>query len=130
VERIAKPAERGAALPVFLVCIKEGDMYAIIRRYNLKGSLDRKSIDDFKGRVESKYVPRVQDIRGFHSYCVVKVSEKELVSIGVFEDKAGATESSRLSADFLKNDPIKDQFSAPQITEGELLISREVPVTA
>ena len=43
-------------------------MYAIIRRYTWKGSLDRKSLDDFKGRIESKYVPRVQEIRGFHSY--------------------------------------------------------------
>jgi hypothetical protein len=105
-------------------------MYAVIRRYNLKGTLDKKSLDDFRGRIESKYVPRVQDIRGFHSYCVVKVSEKELVSIGIFEDKAGAAESSRRAADFVKNDPVKDQFTAPQITEGELLVSREAPVTA
>jgi hypothetical protein len=105
-------------------------MYAIIRRYNYKGTVDRKSLDDFKGRIESKYVPRVQDIRGFHSYFVVNVSEKELASIGIFEDKAGAAESSRRAADFVKNDPIKDQLSTPQITEGELLISREAPVTA
>ena len=105
-------------------------MYAIIRRYTWKGSLDRKSLDDFKGRIESKYVPRVQEIRGFHSYCVVNVSEKELVSIGIFEDKAGAAESSRRAAEFVKSDPIKDQIGTPQITEGELLISREAPVTA
>jgi hypothetical protein len=61
---------------------------------------------------------------------VVNVSEKELASIGIFEDKAGAAESSRRAADFVKNDPIKDQLSTPQITEGELLISREAPVTA
>jgi hypothetical protein len=105
-------------------------MYAIIRRYTAKGGLDRKSLDDFKGRIESKYVPRVQDIRGFHSYFVVSVSEQELISIGIFEDKAGAAESSRRAADFVKDDPIKDQIGTPQITEGELLISREAPVTA
>ena len=72
--------------------------------------MDRKSLDDFKGRIESKFVPRVQDIRGFHSYFVVSVSEKELVTIGIFEDKAGAAESIRRAADFVKNDPLKDQL--------------------
>ena len=28
-------------------------MYAMIRRYSYKGTVDRKSIDDFKGRIES-----------------------------------------------------------------------------
>ena len=79
-------------------------MYAMIRRYSYKGTVDRKSIDDFKGRIESKFVPRVQDIRGFHSYLVVGVSEQELVTIGIFEDKAGAAESVRRAADFVKND--------------------------
>ena len=73
-------------------------MYAMIRRYSYKGTVDRKSIDDFKGRIESKFVPRVQDIRGFHSYFVVGVSEQELVTIGIFEDKAGAAESVRRAA--------------------------------
>jgi hypothetical protein len=105
-------------------------MYAIIRRYNLKGTLDTKSRDDFKGRVESKFLPRIQDIRGFHSYYVLEVSEKEHLTISIFEDKAGATESSRRSTEFVKSDPIKDQVGPPQIIEGELLISREAPVTA
>jgi hypothetical protein len=105
-------------------------MYAIIRRYNRKGSWDTKSLEDFKQRIESRYVPRVQDIRGFHSYFVVGVSEQELVTIGIFEDKAGAAESVRRAADFVKNDPLKDQLGTPQTTEGELLLSREAPVTA
>ena len=105
-------------------------MYAMIRRYNPQGSWDRKSLDEFKQRIESKFVPRVQDIRGFHSYYVVNVSEKELVTIGIFEDQAGASESTRRAADFVKNDPAKDQIGTPQVTEGELVISREAPVTA
>jgi hypothetical protein len=105
-------------------------MYAIIRRYNWKGNVDKKSLDDFRQRIESKFVPRVQDVRGFHSYFLLNVSEKELASIGIFEDKAGAAESSRRAADFIKTDPLKDQVGSPQVTEGELLISREAPVTA
>ena len=105
-------------------------MYASIRRYTFKVSMDKRSLDDYKGRLESRFVPRVQDIRGFHSYYLVKVSEKELVGIGIFEDKDGAAESDRRAADFVKSDPIKDQIGAPQITEGELWISRDAPITA
>ena len=105
-------------------------MYASIRRYAFKGSLDKKSLDDYKARLESKFVPRIQDIRGLHSYYLVKVSDKELIGIGIFEDKAGAAESSRRAADFVKNDPFKDQIGTPEIIEGELWILREAPVTA
>ena len=75
-------------------------------------------------------MPLIQDIRGLHSYYLVKVSDKELIGFGIFEDKAGATESSRWAADFVKNDPSRDQIGTPEITEGELWILREAPVTA
>jgi hypothetical protein len=102
-------------------------MYAIIRRYTPKGTLDRKALDDFKHRIEDKFLPVAQEIRGFHSYYVVNAG-KELVSISVFEDKTGASESTRRAAEFVKNDPIKDQMGSPEVLEGELLVSKEAPV--
>jgi hypothetical protein len=53
---------------------------------------------------------------------------KELVSISVFEDKAGASESTRRAAEFVKKDPLKDQMGSPEVLEGELLVSKEAPV--
>jgi hypothetical protein len=87
-------------------------------------------VDEFKQRLESGFLPRVQEIRGFHSYYVVNAGEKEMLSVGIFEDKAGAEESTRRAAEFLKKDPAKDQFGTPQVIEGELLVSRETPVGA
>ena len=105
-------------------------MYASIRRYTFKTNMDQKSLDDYKRRLESKFVPLIQDIRGLHSYYLVKVSDKELLGFGVFEDKAGAAESTRRAADFVKNDPSKDQIGKPEVIEGELWILREAPITA
>ena len=105
-------------------------MYTSIRRYTFKAGVDPKSLDGYLGRIESKFVPRIQDIRGFHSYYLVKVSEKEIIGIGIFEDKAGADESSRVAVDFVKGDPIKDRINTPEITEGDLRISREAPAAA
>ncbi|MGH7629102.1 MAG: hypothetical protein ACREOF_06880 [Gemmatimonadales bacterium] len=106
-------------------------MYAIIRRYTPKaGTVDKKNFDDLKRRMEDGFIPLVQDVRGFHCYYAVNVGNKELVTIGLFEDKTGATESTRRAAEFVKKDPMKDQLGAPQILEGDLLVLKEAAVAA
>jgi hypothetical protein len=108
----------------------EGAMYATIRRYTPKTgtTLDQKTFDDLKHRIEDGFLPIVQEIRGFHCYYTVNVGNKELVSISIFEDKTGAAESTRRAADFVKKDPMKDQLGSPEILEGDLLVSKEAAV--
>jgi hypothetical protein len=105
-------------------------MYTIIRRYTPKVGVEQKAIDDLKRRIEDGFLPRIQEIPGFHSYYAVNVGNKELVSISVFEDKTGASESNRRAAEFVKQDPMKDQLGSPEIIEGELLVSKEAAVGA
>src|SRR5688572_7426266 len=103
-------------------------MYATIRRYSAKTAANKQTIDDFKRRVEEKFVPTIQDIRGFHAYGVLKAGDTELLSISIFEDRNGATESTRKAAEFVQKDPLKDQLSKPEVLEGELLIFKEAGV--
>jgi molybdopterin synthase catalytic subunit len=103
-------------------------MYATIRRYSTKTAATKETIDDFKRRIEEKFVPTIQDIRGFHTYGVLKVGDKEVLSISVFENREGATESTRKAAEFVQKDPMKDQLSKPEVLEGELLVLREAAV--
>jgi hypothetical protein len=105
-------------------------MYATIRRYTPKSGVDKKAIDELKRRIEDRFVPTVQEIRGFHGYYFVNAGKDELVSIGIFEDKTGATESTRRAAEFVKNDPMKDRLGAPEVHEGELLVMKEGTVAA
>jgi hypothetical protein len=106
-------------------------MYATIRRYTPKpGAVDQKAIEDLKHRIEDRFVARVSDIRGFHCYYAVNVDNKELVTIGLFEDKSGASESTRRAAEFVKNDPLKDKLGTPQIFEGNLIVMKEPAVAA
>jgi hypothetical protein len=100
-------------------------MYATIRRYSTKGTIPQQTVDEFKRRVEEKFVPTIQDIRGFHTYAVLTTGSKELLTISIFEDRQGATESTRKAAEFVQKDPLRDQFSNPDVLEGELLILRE-----
>ena len=105
-------------------------MYATIRRYTPKAALDQKAMDGLKQRIEDGFVPMAQEIRGFHSYYAVNVGNKQLVTIGLFDDKAGAAESTRKAAEFVKKDPMKDQLGSPEIIEGDLLVAKEAAVGA
>ena len=105
-------------------------MYATIRRYTPKGTVNQNAINDYKGRVENSFVPALQDIRGFHCYYLLIPSKNEILAIGLFDDKTGATESTRRAAEWVKKDPLKDQLGSPEIFEGEVLVSKEAMVGA
>jgi len=105
-------------------------MYAIIRRYTTKGTVTQQTLQDLKHRIEDGFLPMVQEVRGFHSYYALTVGTKELITVGVFEDKNGAVESTRRAAEFVKKDSMKDQLGSPEVIEGDLLVSKEAPVAA
>jgi molybdopterin synthase catalytic subunit len=103
-------------------------MYATIRRYTPKTAATKETIDDLKRRIEEKFVPMIQDIRGFHTYGVLNLGNKEVLSISFFEDRQGATEGTRRAAEFVQKDPMRDQLGKPEVLEGELLVLREAGV--
>jgi hypothetical protein len=111
-------------------CQQEEAMYATIRRYSSKTAASQQTIDDFARRVEEKFVPTLSDIRGFHSYAILRSGDKEMVSITFCEDRQGAAESTRRAAEFVQKDPLKDQLSKPEVIEGELLVLKESGVGA
>jgi hypothetical protein len=102
-------------------------MYATIRRYPTK-AVTGGAIGDLKQRIEAGFLPLIQDVRGFHSYGVVNAAGKELVTVSIFEDKEGATESTRRAAEFVKKDPLRDQLGSPEIIEGEVLVLKDAAV--
>ncbi|HET9466106.1 MAG TPA: hypothetical protein VFO71_11285 [Gemmatimonadales bacterium] len=103
-------------------------MYATIRRYTPKSPATRENVEELRRRIEEKFLPTVQDIRGFHSYSVLNAGNKEILSITVFEDREGAAESTRRAAEFVQKDPLKDQLGRPEVIEGELLLLKEAGV--
>ncbi len=103
-------------------------MYATIRRYTPKTGTTKQTIDELKNRIEQKFTPVIQEIRGFHSYGVLNLGNKEILSISIFEDREGATESTRKSAEFIQKDPLKDQLGKPEVLEGEVLLLKEAGV--
>jgi heme-degrading monooxygenase HmoA len=104
-------------------------MYATIRRYTSKDpSKAKAAFTSLKGRIESSFVPTLHDVPGFHGYYVLNANDRELVTISIFESRAGAEESTRRAAEFVRSDPLKDQLSTPEIIEGDLLVAKEAAV--
>ena len=103
-------------------------MYATIRRYTPKTATTKEAIDDLKHRIEDGFLPIVQEVRGFHSYGAMNVGNREIVTFSIFEDRDGATESTRRAAEFVQKDPLKDQLGKPEVLEGELLVLKESAV--
>jgi hypothetical protein len=52
------------------------------------------------------------------------------VTISLFEDRDGTTESTRRAAEFVRTDPMKDQLGAPEVIEGELLLAKEAALSS
>jgi hypothetical protein len=131
--RLAELPEKGERLQLgryelLITREKEEAMYASIRRYTPKTSTTKETINDLKNRIEEKFTPIVQEIRGFHTYGVVNVGNKELVSISIFEDRNGAAESTRRAAEFVQKDPMNDLLGKPEVLEGDLLVLKEAGV--
>ena len=106
-------------------------MYATIRRYTLKDPTKGKdAFAGLKPRIENNFVPKLHDVPGFHCYYVLNSNDRELVTISIFEDRAGTEESTRRAAEFVRTDPLRDQLSTPEIMEGDLIVSKEAAVGA
>jgi hypothetical protein len=77
---------------------KEQPMYASIRRYKM----DPGSVEELMRRVREGFVPIISQGAGFMAYYALNAGNGVVASISVFETQAGAEESNRLAASWVK----------------------------
>ena len=92
-------------------------MFAVIRHYHF----DPKNSAEIDRKVREGFVPLIRKAKGFKRYYWLDTGKGEGASFGVFEDKAGADESVRLAADFVRDHLSKLMTSKPEIIEGRLV---------
>ena len=91
-------------------------MYAVIRAY----SGDRELADTLAEHAEDiRQV--IGAINGFKAYYLLKIAEGT-TTISVFEDQAGAEESTRAAAAWLAENLPDLEIAAPYVTAGEVLV--------
>ena len=95
-------------------------MYASVRRYEI----DPASLDYLKSRVEEEFVPIVSGLPGFVAYYVVSEGTGKIISINIFEDKAGADESTSRASDWVGKNIASLLPYSLEITAGEVIVHR------
>ena len=93
-------------------------MYASIRRYQV----DPDSVDEVVRQAEEGFVPIVSGAPGFNAYYLVNAGDGVVASISLFEDQAGAEESNKLAADWVKDTLAALVTGPPEITAGEVAL--------
>ena len=91
-------------------------MFAVIRHYHFDPG-DGAEIDR---RIREEFVPIVKNAKGFVRYYWLDTGKGEGASVSVFKDKAGADESMRLAAEYVKEHLSKLLIQKPDIIEGPI----------
>ena len=91
--------------------------FAVIRHYHF----DKKNSAEIDRKVRDGFVPLIRKAKGFIRYYWLDTGKGEGASFGVFRDKAGADESVRLAADFVREHLSKLMTSKPEIIEGPVV---------
>ena len=93
-------------------------MYAAIRRYHTAPDV----VAEIARRVTAGFVPIIENAPGFVAYYVLDEGNGVLTSVSIFEDQAGADESSRRSAAWVQEQVAALLPNPPQITAGKVLV--------
>jgi hypothetical protein len=99
-------------------------MHVAIRRYQM----DPASFDEVNRQVNEGFIPIIKDADGFLAYYVVDAGAGEIATVSVFEDQAGAEESVRMAADFIRQNLAPLLPTPPEITAGEV-VAQELNLT-
>jgi hypothetical protein len=88
-------------------------MYATVRRY--EGVTDPREV---ARQVNEGFVPLIRQVPGFLAFYWIDAGGNVVASTSIFEDQAGAEESNRRAADYVRQNMASLLPNPPQITAG------------
>jgi heme-degrading monooxygenase HmoA len=94
-------------------------MYGVVRLYKMKSAGD---IDKVVDATRSGFLPIVSKAPGYVAYTMAIAPDGELATVGFFTDRAGAEESTRLAAGWVRDNVAWSVEGPPKIAEGEVRI--------
>jgi hypothetical protein len=95
-------------------------MHAIVRRYE---GIDTKRTDELKQKVGQSLTPRLSKLPGFGGYFLIEAGNGVLSSVNFFDTSAQADESTRVVAEWLREEKLETLVpNAPKITGGEVIV--------
>jgi hypothetical protein len=95
-------------------------MYTVIRRYQGDGA----KLNDFARRVGDNAHDIITSIPGFVGYVIGNDGKGTMLTVGTYDDKAGAAESSKRAAAWVRANAADLSIAAPTIIEGTVRIRK------
>ena len=92
-------------------------MYVTVRNYTGTPGLADELV-----RNEGAVKELITAINGFHAYYLVKTSDGSAVSISVYDDQAGAEESTRQAREWIQSNLPDMAAGPPEVIVGEVVI--------
>ena len=94
-------------------------MHATIRRYE---GVDTTRMNEVVGKVNEKLVPQLRKLPGFAGYYLIEAGNGVLSSLGLFETREQADESTKLVANWVTGEHFEKAIpNAPKITSGKVV---------
>jgi hypothetical protein len=95
-------------------------MYASVRRYHVISG----STDEWMRRVQTGFVPIINQVPGFIAYYAIQVRDDEAIIVNIFDTQAGAEEGIRQAANWVAKNLISLTQGFPDITIGTVRIAQ------
>jgi hypothetical protein len=97
-------------------------MHATIRRYE---GIDQSRTDELVENVGEKLLPRLSKMPGFSGYYLIEAGNGVMSSVGFFETSAQADESTRVAANWVRDEKLETALpNPPKITGGEVIVHK------
>jgi len=95
-------------------------MHAIVRRYE---GIDTKRTDELKRKVNESLTPRLKKLDGFNGYFLIEAENGVMSSVNFFDTSAHADESTRVVAEWLREEKLEQILpNPPKITGGKVIV--------
>jgi hypothetical protein len=95
-------------------------MHAIVRRYE---GIDTKRTDELKRKVDESLTARLKKLDGFSGFYLIEADNGVMSSVNFFDTSSHADESTRVVAEWLREEKLDTVLpNPPKITGGKVIV--------
>jgi hypothetical protein len=95
-------------------------MHAIVRRYE---GIDTKRTDELKRKVDESLTARLKKLDGFGGFYLIEADNGVMSSVNFFDTSSHADESTRVVAEWLREEKLDTVLpNPPKITGGKVIV--------
>jgi hypothetical protein len=97
-------------------------MFVTIRRYE---AIEQARTDELVKKADETLLPSLSELPGFNGYYLIEAGNGVMSSIGFFDTKEQADESTRLASNWVREQKLETALPhAPKITSGEVVVHK------